>query len=318
MFDDHFDRGHSHSHSHSPPSLKQHRADVAARSTQRDLIFALILTFIVMVAEAVGGFLSNSLALLADAGHMLSDTAALGLSLFAVWFSQRPATPERTYGYFRGEILAALVNGATLIMISLWIVYEAYRRVFAPPEVKSGLMLCIAAVGLVANISCVWVLHRSQAGNLNVRAAFLHVVGDVLGSVGALIAGLLMWNFKWYLADPIFSVLVSVLILYSSWHLVKEAVEVLLEGTPSHINITMMRQELATIPGVQSIHDLHVWTLTSGVHMMSCHAVIAKDENPTRILQELSRLTQNKFRISHTTIQVEEPDMVACDIESCH
>ncbi|HEY2930943.1 MAG TPA: cation diffusion facilitator family transporter [Acidobacteriota bacterium] len=306
-----------HTHSHAGRS-DSHQSTSSARSSQQVLVWALIITLVFMIAEAVGAYLSNSLALLADAGHMLSDVAALGLSLFAVRFSQRPATPARTYGYFRGEILAALLNGATLIVISLWIIYEAYQRALFPPKVKSGLMIIVAAVGLLANMVCVWVLRSSQSDNLNVRAAFLHVAGDVLGSIGALTAGLIMWKFQWYLADPIFSVLVSLLILYSSWHLVKEAVEVLLEGTPSHINITAMRQELATVQGVQSIHDLHVWTLTSGVHMMSCHAVIDKDENPTRVLKDLSRLTQDKFRISHTTIQVEEPDMVRCDVGSCH
>lgn len=278
----------------------------------------MVITAVSMIAEAVGGYLANSLALLADAGHMLSDVAALGLSLFAIWFSSRPATPARTFGYFRGEILAALLNGGTLIAISLWIVYEAYQRILAPPEVRSGLLLLIAFLGLLANLASAWALHGAREENLNVRAAFLHVIGDILGSVGAIAAGLLIWGFQWYLADPAISILVSALILYSSWRLVKEAVEVLLEGTPSHINVTVMRQELANVPGVESIHDLHVWTLTSGVHMMSCHAVIAGAEGHTRVLQELSRITRDRFRISHTTIQVEERDRVDCDTVNCH
>jgi cobalt-zinc-cadmium efflux system protein len=285
---------------------------------QQSLVIALILTVIFMIAEAVGGYIANSLALLADAGHMLSDVAALGLSLFAIWFSQRPATPAKTYGYFRGEILAALLNGATLIFISLWIIYEAYHRILTPPEVRSGLMLAVASLGLAANVISAWVLHRSHSESLNVRGAFLHIVGDILGSAAAIVAAILIWRFHWYSADPIFSVLVSVLILHSSWQLVKEAVGVLLEGTPSHINITAMRQELATVPGVESIHDLHVWTLTSGVHMMSCHAVISQADNAARVLQELSRITQVKFRIRHTTIQVEERGLVDCHTAKCH
>jgi cobalt-zinc-cadmium efflux system protein len=304
-------------HDHSD-HLHQPHSHESTAGGQRSLVIALALTVIFMVAEAVGGYLANSLALLADAGHMLSDVAALGLSLFAIWFAQRPATPAKTYGYFRGEILAALVNGATLILISLWIIYEAYHRIVSPPEVKSGLMITVAFLGLVANIVSAWVLHRSHSENLNVRGAFLHIIGDILGSAGAIVAGVLIWRFHWYLADPIFSVLVSGLILQSSWRLVKEAVEVLLEGTPSHINIKLMQQELARVAGVESIHDLHVWTLTSGVHMMSCHAVITKEENPARVLQELSRITQDKFRIRHTTIQVEERGLVDCHTANCH
>ncbi|MBI4456989.1 MAG: cation transporter [Acidobacteria bacterium] len=292
-------------------------ASACVQTGQRGLIIALILTIIFMVAEAIGGYLANSLALIADAGHMLSDVAALGLSLFAIRFSQRPATPDRTYGYFRGEILAALLNGSALIVISLWIIYEAYHRFLAPPQVRSDLMLVIAFLGLLANVMSAWLLHRSESESLNVRAALLHLVGDIFGSIGAILAGVLMWGFQWYLADPIISVLVSGLILYSSWRLVKEAVGVLLEGTPSHININTMRQELAMVRGVESIHDLHVWTLTSGVHMMSCHAVITKEENHARILQELSRITQDRFRIGHTTIQVEEGDLVRCNTGAC-
>ncbi|MBI2822281.1 MAG: cation transporter [Acidobacteria bacterium] len=304
---------------HIPPHAHghEHRGG-RSMGAQRGLVVALVLTFVIMIAEAAGGFLAHSLALLADAGHMLSDVAALGLSLFAVWFSQRPATPDKTYGYFRGEILAALLNGSTLIMISLWILYEAYHRLLMPPRVKSDLMLLVAAVGLLANIASAWILHRSQSESMNVRSAFLHVLGDMLGSVGAILAGILIWKFQWYAADPIFSVLISLLILYSSWRLVTEAVGILLEGTPSHINVSLMRRELATVPGVESIHDLHVWTLTSGIHMMSCHAVIGRQENHALVLKELSRITQDRFQISHTTIQVEERDIVQCETGNCH
>jgi cobalt-zinc-cadmium efflux system protein len=297
--------GEPHNHKHHSHGFSS-RHEGGASTAQRGLLIALVITALFTVAEFVGGYLANSLALIADAGHMLSDVAALGLSLFAVWFTARPATPAKTFGYFRGEILAALLNGSTLIAISLWIVYEAYQRMAAPPEVRSGLLLAIASVGLLANLVCAWVLHRSQHESLNVQAAFLHVIGDIFGSVGAILAGILIWRFQWYRADPLISVLV------------KEAVAVLLEGTPSHINITQMRQELAKVAGVESIHDLHVWTLTSGVHMMSCHAVIQGAESHTRVLQELSRITRERFSISHTTIQVEEQDRVQCDTSNCH
>ena len=302
-------------HRHKPAGGAENAG--SARSGRRGLVVALMLTAAFTLAELVGGYLANSLALLADAGHMFSDTAAIALSLFAVRFSQRPATPERTYGYFRGEILAALLNGAMLILISLGIIYEAYGRLISPPEVRSGLMLLVAAFGLLANVAAALMLHRSQHESLNVRAAFLHVMGDIAGSVGAIAAGILMWRFRWYLADPVISLLVSALILYSSWRLVRYAVEVLLEGTPSHINVTAMRQELARVPGVESIHDLHVWTLMSGVHMMSCHAIIDKEENYNGVLQALSRLTRERFHINHTTIQVEEQGLAHCGERNC-
>jgi cobalt-zinc-cadmium efflux system protein len=271
-----------------------------------------------MVAEVIGGYVANSLALVADAGHMLSDVAALGLSLFALWFSQRPATPDRTYGYFRAEILAALVNGVALIVISFGIAFEAYRRFSDPPEVRSGVLLSVAFLGLLANLGAAWVLGRSKSDNLNVRAALLHLAGDIFGSLAAIAAAVLIMLFQWHVVDAILAVMVAALIVYSSWQLVREAVAVLLEGTPSHINVSAMLQQLATVPGVASIHDLHVWTLTSGVHMMSCHAVLAGPQDHGRVLADLSRITQDQFQIRHTTIQVEEQDGVRCETANCH
>ena len=308
-------RGANHRHNHG--SRSQDRP-ANSGSVQKNLRVALILTALFMVAEAVGGYLANSLALIADAGHMLSDVAALGLSLFAFWFSQRPATPASTYGYFRGEILAALLNGVMLIVISVGICYEAYHRLFDPPRVDSHLLLAVAFLGLLANVAAAWVLHRSGSESLNVRAALLHLIGDIFGSAAAILSGLLILQFQWFVADPILGMAVAVLIVFSSWRLVREAVGVLLEGTPSHINVNAMRQELAGVPGVESIHDLHVWTLTSGVHMMSCHAVISGGHNSARVLGELSRITREEFLIRHTTIQIEQPDLIGCETPNCH
>ncbi len=278
---------------------------VGRRKGTRSLRIALLITVLFMLVEFVGGLWTNSLALLADAGHMLTDAAALSLSLFAVGFILRPATPEKTYGYFRVEILTALINGSALLVIAFFILYEAYQRFLQPEAIKSLEMLVIAAVGLVANLFCARILHQCEADSLNIRGAFLHVVGDVLGSLGAILASLLILFWQAYWADPAISVLVSFLILYSAWNLVKDAVLVLLEGTPSHVNLAVMKQALCKVAGVDSVHDLHVWTLTSGVHAMTCHAVVAQDNGRRRILEQLIAVSREQFNILHATIQIE-------------
>lgn len=255
---------------------------------------------------------------MADAGHMLTDVAALGLSLFALWFSSRPATAKMTYGFLRVEILSALVNGVALVAISLAIFYEAYHRVLNPPAVRSGAMLSIACAGLVVNLVCALVLHRSHLNNLNVRGAFLHVVGDALGSVGAIVAGVLMVTKGWYLADPLTSFLAGMLILYNSWRLVKDSTDILMEGTPAHIDLESVREALCCVEGVESIHDLHIWTLSSGIHAMSCHAVLCGSEDRHEILEQLSLILRSRFRIDHTTIQMEEISLQHQEINSCH
>lgn len=285
---------------------------------RRGLTRALFLTAFYLVAELIGGYVTNSLALLADAGHMLSDAVALGLSLFALWFATRPATPEKTYGYYRVEILMALVNGVALVLIAFAVCYEGYHRLGAPPPVNSVPMLLIAVVGLMVNLASAYTLRHAHHGNLNLQGAFLHIMGDALGSVGAIVAGFVMWRWHWYLADPIISILVSLLILYSSWRLLRDSVDVLLEGTPSHINITAMKDALASVEGVESLHDLHVWTLTSGMHAMSCHAVVLRSFNRHEILEEMSRRCREAFRIEHTTIQIEEESLQAHETKSCH
>ncbi len=274
-------------------------------ASKKSLVLALVITGTLFVVELVAGFLTNSLALLADAGHMLTDLAALALSLFALKISTRPATHQKTYGYLRVEILAALGNGILLVLVAVYIFYEAYHRILSPPGVKSAPMLAVACVGLVANLITAGLLYRTQHENLNIRGAFLHVMGDTLGSLGAIAAGVAMLVWQWYLADPIVSMLVAVLVLYSSWHLVRESVDVLLEGTPSHLNISRILADLGSVNGVVSVHDLHVWSITSGMTAMSCHVVVRRNKDAPTVLAELSLLMREKHRIEHATIQIE-------------
>ncbi|MCZ6878461.1 MAG: cation diffusion facilitator family transporter [Acidobacteria bacterium] len=292
--------------------------DVSRRRGARSLRIALLITVTFMLVEFVGGLWTNSLALLADAGHMLTDAAALGLSLFAVWFIRRPATPEKTYGYFRVEILAALINGATLLVIAFFILYESYQRLVQPEPVRSLEMLVIATLGLGANLLSAWILHRCEEDSLNIRGAFLHVMGDVLGSLGAILASLAILFWQAYWADPAVSALVSFLILFSAWRLVKDSVLVLLEGTPAHVNLAVMQQALCTVAGVDSVHDLHVWTLTSGVHAMTCHAVVGRENSRHQILEQLIAVSREQFKIHHATIQLEDEDLCPSDTTYCH
>ena len=302
----------------SPRSDNNCQSSVGRSAERLALRSALIFTSIFTVIEFVGGLLTNSLALIADAGHMLTDAAALALSMFALWFSSRPATPAKTYGFFRVEILAALINGTGLVMLSLLIFYEAYYRLLSPPFVDSRVMLIIAWAGLGVNLICAYLLHRCHHNSLNVKGAFLHVVGDAASSVGAISAGLLMWLRGWYWADPLASALVGVLILYSSWRLVKDSVDILLEGTPAHINVAEVREHLCGEEGVESVHDLHIWTLTSGIHAMSCHAVLCGEKDRHEILEKLSEIMRSRFGIGHTTIQLEEVNLQHREMRGCH
>src|SRR4051812_32665 len=245
--------GHHHDHSHGHGHHHHHIED---GSNARRLAVVLVLTAIYMLAEAIGGWMSHSLALIADAGHMLSDVAALGLSLFAVWISRRPPTPKRSYGYHRTEILAALANAATLIGISVWVFIEAYRRMTAPPEVAGRMVMIIAAGGFIINLAGMWVLNGGREGNLNVRGAWLHVATDALGNIGTVAAGGAVAYLGWRWADPVASVLISILVCWSAWALLKESVDVLMEGTPSGIDSTEVRDALHAVPGVRAVHDL--------------------------------------------------------------
>jgi cobalt-zinc-cadmium efflux system protein len=268
-------------------------------------------TGIWFVVESAAGFYTNSLALLADAAHMLTDVAALALSLFALVISARPATHEKTYGYLRVEILAALANGVLLVLISVYIFYQAFQRFSTPPMVKSGVMLAVSVLGLTANLGAAGILYHSQHENLNVRGAFLHVLSDTLGSAGAIAAGIAMVGWGFYLADPIASVVVSVIVLYSAWKLIGESVGVLLESTPSHLNIASILADLGQVDGVVSVHDLHVWSITAGLPAMSCHVVLKQNTDPVQALRSLSRMMRDKYLVEHTTIQIEIEHVVA-------
>jgi cobalt-zinc-cadmium efflux system protein len=286
-----------------------HRAPLRPESRRR-LRTALAITAAVMVAELVGGWLAGSLALLADAGHMLADAVALGLALFAAQVAQRPATADRSFGLLRLEILAALVNGAVLLAIAVGIGLEAWRRLRTPAHVDGQLLLAIAGVGLLANVVTVRLLHAGHEHSLNQRGAYLHVLGDLLGSVGALTAGALVLATGWTLADPIISVLIGVLVLGSAWRLVKESTDILLEGTPDHIAMADVHDRIASVPGVDSVHDLHVWTVTSGVVAMSGHLVVRNPTDNQPVLEEV----QGRMRdlgINHVTVQMERDQ--TCD-----
>lgn len=284
-----------------------HHDHESVSSKPRALAIALGITLAFLIIEVIGGLLTGSLALLADAGHMATDVAALALALFAGWLARRPATPERSFGYRRAEVLAALVNGATLIAISIFIFWEAYRRVGETPEVDSGPMLAVAIAGLAANAASAWVLSRGGGHNhdLNTRGAFLHVIGDLLGSVGAIAAALIMLATGWYLADPLLSAGIGVLILWSSWRLVRESTEVLLESTPPHIDAMTVRRAMTTVPGISDVHDLHIWTVTSGLVALSAHVECERDREWNDLLVELAALLRERFGIAHVTLQPE-------------
>lgn len=299
---------HAQSNQSSPTAGSRHR---------KRLTLALVLAAVYMFAEVVGGILSNSLALLADAGHMLTDVAALGLSLFAIWAAQRPATPKRTYGYRRMEILAALVNGATLVAIAVLIFAEAYRRWSNPPSVKGGLMLAVACGGLAVNLASLWILRGGREESLNVRGAWLHVVTDTLGSAQAIAAGIVISGFGWYWADPLASVLIGLLVIISSWGLLRESVEVLMEGVPGHVKLDEVAEVMAAVPGVTAVHDLHVWTITSGFVALSAHVVVAP-ECPEDVLWRVRSAIHDRFGIEHSTIQVERtqvPDSIGAPLD---
>jgi cobalt-zinc-cadmium efflux system protein len=282
-------------------------AATSEKST-RALRTALILTLVLFVAEAIGGWVSNSLALLADAGHVLIDAGALALSLFVAWFSRQPVTAEKTYGYLRWEILAALINGATLLGLSVWIVIEAISRFGAPEPIGGTLMLSVAVVGLLANVVAAMLVHPVNRTNLNVRGAYLHILGDLLASVGTIVAALVIRYTGWLHADPIASLLTTALIVRGAWSLVREAVDVLLESTPAHIALSDVRSALERIPGVESVHDLHVWTVTSGIVAMSAHAIVREPDRHQDVLEHAHDIL-GQMGIHHVTMQIERREM---------
>jgi cobalt-zinc-cadmium efflux system protein len=260
-----------------------------------------------MIVEAIGGWLSGSLALLADAGHMLTDVGALGLSLLTAWIAQRPADDRKTYGYMRWEILAALVNGAALIGIAIWVVVEAVHRLSDPPAVQAGLMLAIAGVGLVVNLGALAILHGAHQHNLNTRGAYLHVMGDLLGSVAALAAGGIIAATGWTPIDPILSVVMALVILAGAWRLVRESTDVLLDAVPRGVSMPEVQSRMLAVSGVTAVHDLHVWTVTSGLVAMSGHAVVPDLVAHPGVLEEI-RVAMGQLGIGHVTIQLEVQD----------
>ena len=277
----------------------------ASGKNNRNLTVVFFLTLTYLIIEVAGGLWTGSLALLADAGHMLTDVAGVGLALLAIRFATRPATPERTFGYYRFEILAALTNAVVLILISLYILYEAYRRFLDPPAVESGWMLGIAAAGLVINLIGVFSLRAGSTESLNMKGAYFEVLSDALTSIGVIIAGVIMLATNWYYADPLISAGIGLFILPRTWSLLKESVGVLLEGTPTDVNITDLRQKLVTVEGVAAVHDLHVWSLTSGVNAMSCHAVLTEIAEHDDVLPRVHEFVIKNFKITHVTVQTE-------------
>jgi cobalt-zinc-cadmium efflux system protein len=259
-----------------------------------------------MFVEFAGGILANSLALLADAAHMLTDVAAVALALLALRFASRPATARKTYGYYRFEILAALINGVVLMILCFFILREAWFRFRDPVEVGGAVMLGVALAGLTVNLIMAYLLHRSAGKSLNLRGAYLHVLGDLLASVGTITAAVVVLATGWYPADPVISVVVALLILFSSYKLVKESVDVLLEAVPSHLDLQEIRRAMEAVPGVELVHDLHVWTVTSGFFAMSGHAIVADLERSQEILGRIHQAMHEGFGIRHVTVQIEE------------
>jgi cobalt-zinc-cadmium efflux system protein len=285
--------GHLHNHSHSH-----------SHSASKTIIQVLVVTVIFMIIELVGGFMSNSLALLSDAGHMLTDVGALLVSLFALWMARRPITITMSFGYHRAEILGALVSGLLIWFISGLLVYEAIGR-FRHAEVIQGRMVfIIATLGLAANLVCMKMLHSGKKENLNMRAAYLHMVADSLGSIGAIVAGLVLWLTNWHLIDPIISIFFAILMLYSSWYLIKEAVAILMESTPSTLNPVEIEKDLLSLEEVQGVHDLHIWSISSGINALSVHLITPNET----ILAKANALLKERYGIIHTTIQLEHPD----------
>jgi cobalt-zinc-cadmium efflux system protein len=293
-----------------------HEHEHVAGAGNRALIITLGLVAVVMVAEIVGGLLSNSLSLLGDAGHMLVDLLALGLSIFANNLAKRPSTLTRTFGYHRVEIMAALANGSILVLVSAFVFYEAAQRFQSPPEVKTPLMLVIAGIGLVANLIGVALLERGSHGSLNVRGAFWHILGDTISSVGVIIAGIIITITGWTVADPIAAIVIGVIILWGAVQLVRDSVDILMEGVPKNIRVEKVVEDIRQVPGIQEIHDIHVWTITSGIVALSAHLMIQDQmvSLSTDVRDHVNRMLAEKYEITHTTLQLECSRCETCPV----
>ncbi|OCT11670.1 zinc transporter ZitB [Paenibacillus pectinilyticus] len=301
----HSQHDHHHGHGHHHHGHGHHHGHAG---NKQGLLIALLITAGIMVLEFVGGLWTNSLALLSDSGHMLSDAGSLALSLLAFWFAAKPKSARLTFGFHRFEILAALFNAVTLFVIAGLIIWEAILRFLHPSTVASGSMMLIASVGLLANLISAWSLMRKGDvhGNLNLRSAYMHILGDALGSVGAIVAGAVMLLFGWYTADPIISIIVSLLILKGAWGILKSTLHILMEGTPSAISLASVQNVLEGLEGVVDVHDLHVWTITSGIDSLSCHLRIADTQDSQAVLQQALTSIEKTFGITHATIQIEK------------
>jgi len=296
----HSHAGHGHGHGHS------HGGGTAGGRHKGRLKIALALTSGLMVIQAIGGLVTGSLALLADSAHMLTDAAGLALALIAIRFAERPATPQKTYGYVRMEVLAALINAVVLLMLTIFILYEAIDRFLNPPPVMAGPMLAVAVVGLAVNFTSMMLLAAGSKESLNVKGAYFEVMSDMLGSVGVIVAALVVMFTGWRLADPIVGAGIGLFIVPRTWALLKQAVHILMEGTPPEIDLGLLERALKDIPGVISVHDLHVWTITSGLDAMSCHLVIADMARAREMLVAANDAMKSGFNLTHTTIQVED------------
>ncbi|MEM2954790.1 MAG: cation diffusion facilitator family transporter [Candidatus Nanoarchaeia archaeon] len=284
-----------------------HNLDKEFSSDFKALIFAIFLTATIFLVELIGGFLTKSLALMSDAGHMLTDLSALGLALFALWFSKLPSTKERTYGFYRAEVLAALFNSSLLIFIAGYIFYEAFQRVLNPPIVRGGLMLFVAVVGLIANILGIFLLSKGSKKNINIKAAFWHVVSDALSSLGVIAGGLIIIFSRFYIIDPIIGFVIGIVILRGALNLLFEAIDILLEATPKDIDIEKIVDEFKKVEGVLDVHDLHIWTISSGMRAFSAHILIEDSlvSKCADISKSLKRILSDKFNIMHATLEYE-------------
>ena len=310
---------HEHNHEHNQDREHGHGHDHDLKATsQNRLWWALIINLVFLIAEVIGGILTNSLALLADAGHMLTDVGALALALFVAHLAKRPATPDRTFGLMRAEVLGAFVNGGTLVLIVGLVFWEAWKRLGAVQHIDGPIMLAIASLGLLANVASAMILAGGREENVNIQGAFLHMIADALGSVGAIIAGLVIWLTGWYPVDSIASLVIGLLILWSSWGFLKRTMNILLEATPEGIDFMEVKKSLEDIEHIETVHDLHIWTITSGMPVLSAHLNLAPDCSETTHWQECLNTAQetlkDRFGIEHSTLQVETSDN-SCDIE---
>lgn len=295
-------------------ALVSDSGSAASRHRSR-LAWAFGLTVAYMAAEVVGGLITGSLALLADAAHMLTDAGGLALALLAIRFAERPATPQKTYGYLRTEILSALANAVVLLLLTVYILYEAYKRFLAPPEILSGPMLAVAAVGFVVNLISMRLLAGGSSESLNVQGAYFEVLSDMLGSLGVILAAIVIMFTGWTLVDPIIGAAIGLFIVPRTWRLLKQAMHILMEGTPPEVDMSLLETGLREIPGVTAVHELHVWTITSGIDAMSGHVVVRDMAESKTVLRAARQLMKERFNIDHVTIQVEDEALRAEEAE---